>query len=153
MDLELIKKVIKIAEESDISALTVEQNGLKVEVKRERGVMIPMTTSIGPAQPYAPLPAPPEPVTPPPAAENPDAGLIPIVSPMVGTFYPAPSPEAAPFVEIGDRVEAGKVVCIIEAMKLFNEIEAEASGTVAKVLVESGHPVEYGQKLFLIKRD
>ncbi|MGB9612932.1 MAG: acetyl-CoA carboxylase biotin carboxyl carrier protein, partial [Candidatus Margulisiibacteriota bacterium] len=74
-----------------------------------------------------------------------------ITSPMVGTFYRAPSPDASPFVEVGDEVEPGKVVCIIEAMKLFNEIEAEVKGKVVKILVENGKPVEYGQKLFLIK--
>ena len=81
-----------------------------------------------------------------------EEGVTAIVSPMVGTFYRSPSPEATSFVEAGDHVEPGKVVCIIEAMKLFNEIESEVSGTVLKILVENGHPVEYGQKLILIKK-
>jgi len=72
---------------------------------------------------------------------------------MVGTFYRAPSPDSAPYVEIGDRVEPGKTVCIIEAMKLFNEIESEVKGEVVKMLVENGQPVEYGQKLFLIRKE
>jgi len=81
-----------------------------------------------------------------------EEGMVPIVSPMVGTFYRSPSPESPAYVEVGDDVHAGKVVCIIEAMKLFNEIEAEVKGTIEKILVETGQPVEYGQKLFLIRK-
>jgi acetyl-CoA carboxylase biotin carboxyl carrier protein len=82
-----------------------------------------------------------------------DSGLVPIVSPMVGTFYAAPSPDAAPYVGQGDRVNKGQIVCIVEAMKLMNEIEAETSGTIVRVLVENAQPVEYGQELFLVQPD
>ena len=97
--------------------------------------------SVAAAPPPAPRPSQAE-----------EEGLVAITSPMVGTFYRSPSPESPPFVEVGDEVAAGKVVCIIEAMKLFNEIEAEVKGKVSKILVENGQPVEYGQKLILIKK-
>src|SRR3989339_660611 len=84
---------------------------------------------------------------------NEDDGLIAITSPMVGTFYRSPSPGSPSFVKVGDSVDPAKVVCIIEAMKLFNEIEAEVSGKIEKILVEDGQPVEYGQKLMLIKKE
>jgi len=147
MDLELVKKIIKIAEEADISGLAVEQGDLRIEVKREKQVVAALPQM--PASHHAPSSAAqsksPE--------ESEDAGLTPITAPMVGTFYRSPSPDSDAYVETGDRVEPGKVICIIEAMKLFNEIEAEVKGTIAKILVENGQPVEYGQKLFLVKKD
>ncbi len=82
-----------------------------------------------------------------------DSGLVPVVSPMVGTFYVAPSPGAAPYVRQGDRVNKGQTVCIVEAMKLMNEIESEASGTIVRILVENAQPVEFGQAMFLIEPD
>jgi len=148
MDFELIKKVIKIAEESDISGLSVEKGDFKVEVKREKGVQMVA------AAPQHTVPHP-VPVSQAPKAAEVDKeedGLVAITSPMVGTFYRASSPDSAPYVESGDNIEKGKVVCIIEAMKLFNEIESEISGTVVKILVENATPVEYGQKLILIKK-
>jgi acetyl-CoA carboxylase biotin carboxyl carrier protein len=133
MDWEILKKLIRIVKDEDISGLAIEEKGVKYEVRREKG------------HSASPTSAPSE------EAKEED-GLVAIVSPMVGTFYRAPSPEAPPFVEVGDDVEPGKVVCIIEAMKLFNEIEAEVKGNVVKILAENGKPVEYGQKLFLIKK-
>jgi len=145
VDFDLIKKLIKILEDADITALSVEEEGMKVEVRREKG--LPQAVVSAPAPVHHPGQSSS------PAASLPEEeGLIPITSPMVGTFYRAPSPESPPYVEVGDRTEQGKVVCIIEAMKLFNEIESEVSGTVAKILVENGQPVEYGQKLMLIKK-
>lgn len=82
-----------------------------------------------------------------------DSGLVPIVSPMVGTFYAAPAPDAAPYVNQGDHVNKGQIVCIVEAMKLMNEIETETTGTIVRVLVENAQPVEYGQELFLVQPD
>ena len=148
VDWELLKKLIKTVKEEDISGLAIEEKGIKYEVKRERGGIV---TSHAPAAP-APIagPAAPHAHTPAPTAE--EDGMIAITSPMVGTFYRSPSPEAPPFIDVGDDVAPGKVVCIIEAMKLFNEIESEIRGKVAKVLVENGQPVEYGQKLMLIKK-
>ncbi len=99
----------------------------------------------------APAPAPVE-AAPEAGAEEGDCpGCVEITAPIVGTFYRKPAPDAEPFVNVGDRVEKGQVVCIIEAMKLFNEIESEVSGIVRKVLVEDGEPVEYGQPLFLVE--
>ncbi|MDI6732181.1 MAG: acetyl-CoA carboxylase biotin carboxyl carrier protein [Candidatus Margulisbacteria bacterium] len=145
VDWELIKKLIKVVKDEEISGLAIEEGGVKYEVKRESGGVVahhpgavtsnqlPVTSSQLPA-------------------EKEEDGLVAITSPMVGTFYRAPSPEAPPFIETGHEVEPGKVVCIVEAMKLFNEIESEVRGKVVKILVENGQPVEYGQKLFLIKK-
>jgi acetyl-CoA carboxylase biotin carboxyl carrier protein len=145
MDLELVKKIIKLAEESDISGLAVEEGDVRIEVKREKQIIsAPMHMSHAPAA-HAAAPAAPK------ATE--DDGLTPIVAPMVGTFYRTPSPDSPSYVEVGDRVEPGKTVCIIEAMKLFNEIESEIKGEIVKILVETGQPVEYGQKLFLVRKD
>lgn len=145
MDYETIKKIIKIAEESDISGLSVEKGDFKVEVKRDKG--------------HYPVPtAPAHAVAHPAEAKSQkhgqaeDEGLVAITSPMVGTFYRASSPDSPPYVDIGSDIAEGTVVCIIEAMKLFNEIESEVSGKVVKILVENGKPVEYGQKLMLIKK-
>ncbi|MFC1767772.1 acetyl-CoA carboxylase biotin carboxyl carrier protein [Candidatus Margulisiibacteriota bacterium] len=149
MDLELIKKLIKMAEESDISGLAVEEGGFKVEVKRDRGQIV-----VPASQPAVhSIPVPTAPAHTPAAVEASDEeGMLAIISPMVGTFYRSPSPESPSYANVGDEVSPGKVVCIIEAMKLFNEIESEVQGTVAKILVENGQPVEYGQKLFLIRK-
>ncbi|PIS28118.1 acetyl-CoA carboxylase, biotin carboxyl carrier protein [Candidatus Saganbacteria bacterium CG08_land_8_20_14_0_20_45_16] len=140
-DWEIIKKLIQIVKEEEISGLAIEENGVKYEVRREAGGVMPTPISSPNPHPYTPA-----------IAETVDDGLLAITSPMVGTFYRAASPESPPFVEPGTEVEPGKVVCIIEAMKLFNEIEAEIRGKVVKLLVENGQPVEYGQKLMLIKK-
>ena len=148
VDFNLIKKLIKILEEADITALSVEEEGMKVEVRREKGFSQGMM-SAGPQAPAHQAVGRGESK----AESVEEEGMISITSPMVGTFYRAPSPESPPYVEVGDKVQTGKVVCIIEAMKLFNEIESEVSGSVAKILVENGQPVEYGQKLMLIKKE
>jgi acetyl-CoA carboxylase biotin carboxyl carrier protein len=146
VDWDLVKKLIQLVKEEDISGLAIEEKGVKYEVRRERGGVSGasvITSSVPPAQVASPSV---------PSASEEEEGVVAITAPMVGTFYRAPSPEAPPFVEVGDEVEPGKVVCIIEAMKLFNEIEAEVKGKVIKILAENGKPVEYGQKLFLIKK-
>ncbi len=145
VDWDLVKKLIQMIKKEDISGIAVEEKGIKYEVRRDReGVVSSSHSSVAPAV-SAGQPAS--------GAEAEEEGLVAITSPMVGTFYRSPSPESPPFVETGDEVAPGKVVCIIEAMKLFNEIEAEVKGKVFKVLVESGQPVEYGQKLMLVKKD
>ena len=139
-DLEQVRAIIALAAEADLAELTVESEGLKVSVKR--GVPAPgPVPARAAANPVREEPAPPE------TAHN---HFQPITAPMVGTFYRAPNPDAPPFVEEGDEVHPGQTVCIIEAMKLFNEIQAEVGGRVAQVLAENGTPVEYGQPLFLI---
>lgn len=150
VDFNLIKKLIKIVEEADITALAVEEEGMKVEVRREKGVSreVPPKESHNTGSTQAVVPEVQAKVEP-----QLEEGIVPIVSPMVGTFYRAPSPDSPPYVEVGDSIESGKVVCIIEAMKLFNEIESEVKGKVVKILVENGQPVEYGQNLMLIKKE
>jgi len=144
VDWDLVKKLIQTVKEEEISGLAVEENGVKYEVRRDSSGAVVSNFSPPPVQPQGGPAAP--------ASEANEAGLVAITSPMVGTFYLSPSPEAPSFVEVGAEVEPGAVVCIIEAMKLFNEIEAEIKGKVLKILVENGQPVEYGQKLMLIKK-
>jgi acetyl-CoA carboxylase biotin carboxyl carrier protein len=141
VDLEQVRAIIALAAEADLAELTVESEGLKVSVKRGAHGSAP-----APARPAAGPAGHEEPVSPETAANH----FQPINAPMVGTFYRAPNPDAPPFVEEGDEIHPGQTVCIIEAMKLFNEIQAEVRGRVAQVLAENGTPVEYGQPLFLI---
>ncbi len=131
-------------DENDLSAMQYEHGDLKIELKR--GCAPPATTTIAP--PVAP-PQVPAPVTEPQPDEN--AGLVPIASPMVGTFYAAPDPESPPFVSVGTTVGPDTAVCLIEAMKVFNEIKAEVSGTIEKIVVKNSEAVEYGQALFYVR--
>jgi acetyl-CoA carboxylase biotin carboxyl carrier protein len=142
MEIEDLKELIDLLRETDITELQLEKDGTKVRIKRER-MLSPMEIQV---QRFSSLQ---EKVTPQTAEE--ETRLITITSPIVGTFYRAPSPEAAPFVELGSRVKKGQVLCIVEAMKLMNEIESEIDGTVIKILVENSQPVEYGEPLFLIE--
>lgn len=151
MDKKKIEELIQIVEESEISELEI--SGLLRSIRIVKSGAAPAPTQ--PAD-YAPVQAAPPaaaPVEAPEATEEEDdrdSGLLPVVSPMVGTFYAAPSPEAAPYVKQGDRVSKGQVVCIVEAMKLINEIESEVSGTIVRIAVENAQPVEFGQTLFLV---
>lgn len=143
VDFGLIKKLIEIVKTEEISGLSVEEGGTKYEIKREHGGIVSI-----PAPALSAVEGPNHV----PSQSKEDDGLIAITSPMVGTFYSAPSPDSPAFVKIGDHITNGKVVCIIEAMKLFNEIESEVSGTIVKILAENGKPVEFGQKLMLLKK-
>jgi acetyl-CoA carboxylase biotin carboxyl carrier protein len=147
IDFDKVREIVRIAEESDLAELEVEHAGLRVRVcraaSRAAGVVQPAEPAVTPASGDAPAAGAA-------ASEPPEDHLVPIVAPMVGTFYRAPSPDAAPFVQVGDLVEAGQVVCVIEAMKLFNEIQADQRGRVARILVENASPVEYGQPLLLL---
>ncbi len=146
VDFDTVRKVIKIVEESDITALSVEKGDFKVEVKRETGFHhVPVVPQHAVAQHQSPE-------KPAGRSSSEEDGLLAITSPMVGTFYRASSPDSPPYVEEGNDVEKGKIVCIIEAMKLFNEIESDISGKIVKILVENGSPVEFGQKLILVKK-
>lgn len=140
MELEDLKGLIELLKETDITELQIEKNGSKVKIKREK-----LLSSIEMSKPIV-------------AQEKPSSEiseetqrLITVTSPIVGTFYRAASPEAEPFVQAGSRVKKGQVLCIIEAMKLMNEIECEAEGVVVRALVENGQSVEYGEPLFLIE--
>lgn len=166
-----IRELIRLIDESQIEEFEIQNGESTVKIKKGNGGTVPVanlpvgTQPVG-AQveptPVAPVVAPvatqavnptpvveTAPVEPAPVVE--DANLHKIVSPMVGTFYRAPSPDSPPYVQEGDQVQNSSIVCIVEAMKLMNEIEAEIKGTIVKVLVENGQLVEYGQPLFLVK--
>lgn len=148
MDLRKLKKLIDLVQESGIAELEITEGEEKVRIVR--GAEASVSAHLAPIAPAASAPAaaaaPVVAAAPEPA---PPEGHV-VKAPMVGTFYRASSPEAKPFVEVGQTVKAGETVCIIEAMKLMNEIETDASGVVKAILVENGQPVEYGQALFLI---
>lgn len=161
MQVDDIRRLVKIFQESDIDELEVSWGeGRTIRMTRRLGHSNGDAPSHGSPHYYVPpagihLP-PPAPEALVPAAEpiSPaEAGLVEIRSPMVGTFYRAPSPDAPNYVEVGSRVEKGQVVCIVEAMKLMNEIEAEVSGVVVKSAVENASPVEFNQTLFLVRPD
>ena len=151
-----IRKLIKMVEQSDIESLEVSSWGRRVRIHKTRPSTNGQKPSASPSAVEARVPTievatPPPPAEQSPAAAAPASTLHEITSPMVGTFYRAPSPDAKPFVEVGDRVAAGQVVCIVEAMKLMNEIQSDVEGTVAEIMVDNQMPVEYGQPLFRIK--
>ncbi len=147
MDLDKIKELIELVEESGIDELELSNRGETIRISKGGGAVARQPVHLPPA-PVAEAPGA-APVAPQPAARP--EGLKEVTSPMVGTFYRAPSPESDPYVRVGDRVEAGNVLCIVEAMKLMNEIEAEFSGVVREILVENAQPVEFGQPLFLLE--
>ena len=160
MDFKQIQELIKMVNESNIGELTIEQKEFRITVKQKEEpvtqlVSAPMPTyySQGPQHPQQQALGAPASSgaidAAKPAADVP-ANTVTIKSPMIGTFYRRPSPDKPNFVEIGDEVSPGKVVCIIEAMKLFNEIESEVKGRIVKMLVEDASPVEYDQPLFLV---
>lgn len=152
MDLQQIKELVSLINQTDIAELTLKQDGIKLAIRKSGAVSgSPAREADDDGIPAVPGPTVvPEKIEAAPAAE--ETGTE-VKSPMVGTFYCAPAPDAAPFVEVGSRVEKGQTLCIIEAMKLMNEIEAEVSGTVVKILAENAQPVEYGQPLLVIKED
>ena len=145
MEFEDLKEIIELLKETDITELQVEKDGTKVKIKREKY----MQSIEIPAQRPSVIPSQ-ETIVKEIVADEAEQRLITITSPIVGTFYRSPSPEAASFIEIGQKVKKGQVLCIIEAMKLMNEIECEADGIVVKALVDNGQTVEYGEPLFLV---
>ena len=151
MDLRKLKKLIDLVEESGIAELEVTEGEEKVRITRgliaTQAPVMPQMMAIPAAAPAA---APASVAAMPVATETNDLANA-VKSPMVGTFYGAPSPASPPFVEVGQTVNVGDTLCIIEAMKLMNEIEAEKSGVVKKILVENGQPVEYGEPMFIIE--
>ena len=154
MDFKQIQELIKMVNKSNLSELTIEEKDFKVTIKQKEEV-IQQTVYTGQVQASAPTsalqPAPaPSVAAPAPKQADDTSKYITIKSPMIGTFYRKPSPDKPLFIEVGDAVTPGKVVCIIEAMKLFNEIESEVKGKVIKILVEDQSPVEYDQPLFLV---
>jgi acetyl-CoA carboxylase biotin carboxyl carrier protein len=156
LDLKQIKQIIELMKRSELTEFAVEEEGFKLKIRRgTNGLPIisaarvsnPPFMAADSASPSTPVPSDSS-----SAATKEEVGIAYIKSPMVGTFYRAASPESKPFAEPGTKVVENTVVCIIEAMKIMNEIQAEAKGTVLEVLVENGQPVEYGQRLFKIKQ-
>ena len=153
MDLNLIRKLVKLVDSSDVTDLEIEENGTRVKIaKKIRGIQnVTQPQILSPSnivsQP-SPAPKSEEETL---KREETKEKLHEIHSPIVGTFYRAPAPDADPYVQIGDVVSPGSVLCIVEAMKLMNEIESDVSGKIIKILVENGKPVEYNQPLFLVQ--
>ncbi len=157
MDIKQIQELVKLINKTNIGEITIEEEGVKITVKQKKDPV--QKIYAGGAMPASYPSAPPAPATaaaaaaPPaskPAAEPKADNLVTIKSPMIGTFYRQAGPGKPLFVSVGDEVSPGKVVCIIEAMKLFNEIESEVKGKIVKILVEDASPVEYDQPLFLV---
>lgn len=158
MDLREIKLIVDLMKKSDLTEFEIEQKDLKLKIKRSCGSSPGSEAGGGGTPPpfyavQAPAPAAPAASAAPAAGSAPaeEAGIIYVKSPMVGTFYRSPSPESPAFVETGSKVTETSVVCILEAMKIMNEIQAEVKGTILEALVENGQPVEFGQKLFKVK--
>ncbi len=141
MNLDEIKAIIDLLKDTDIYEISIEKEGVKLKLRRER--------YLGGFDIVEKRPAPEQ--KEPKAEQEETSHLYTVTAPIVGTFYRAPSPDAEPFVEVGSKVKKGQVLCIIEAMKLMNEIESEVDGVVVRILVENGQPVEYGEPLFLIE--
>ena len=153
MDLRKLKTLIDLVSESNISELEITEADGKVRIVKSDGtVAVPMAAMpvMAPAVAAAPAPAAAAPAPAPVAAPAAETGHV-VKSPMVGTFYRASGPNAKPFVELGQQVKEGEAICIIEAMKIMNEIDADKTGTITKILVENGQPVEFGQALFVIE--
>ncbi|TXF10819.1 acetyl-CoA carboxylase biotin carboxyl carrier protein [Pelomicrobium methylotrophicum] len=149
MDLRKLKKLIDLVQASGIAELEVTEGEEKVRITRNAVSTTPSVTMMPAASPPAPVPAAAPAPEPAPAPKLPEGHVI--KSPMVGTFYRSSSPGAKPFVEVGQAVKVGDTLCIIEAMKLMNEIESDKAGVVKAILVENGQPVEYGEPLFIIE--
>ena len=171
LDLKQIKQIIDLMKRSELSEFAVEEEGFKLKIRRGFNGLPVVSSGRGSSHPFVPGPetaaqyAPAAAAAPAsaqapaalaqagaPAANQDEVGVIYVKSPMVGTFYRSASPESKPFVEPGTKVAENTVVCIIEAMKIMNEIQSEVSGTVLEMIVENGQPVEYGQRLFKIKQ-
>ncbi|MBM4167629.1 MAG: acetyl-CoA carboxylase biotin carboxyl carrier protein [Ignavibacteria bacterium] len=156
MELAYIKKLIKLIENSGVDEIEVEEEGKKIRIAKHQPVQAPvhhisLPQAPPPAMPVAPPPTPAAAPAPTPAPSKAEQSYHEIRSPIVGTFYRAPSPDADPYVEVGHKIRRGSVLCIVEAMKLMNEIESDLDGEIVKILVENAKPVEYNQPLFLIK--
>lgn len=151
MDIKQIQDLIKFVSKSGVNEVSIEEKDFKITIKTNQEptyvtAAIPAAAPAAPVTPAAPV-APTAPAAAPVAEKS---NLITVKSPMIGTFYRSSSPDKPAFVNVGDEISAGKVICIVEAMKLFNEIESEVSGKIVKVLVDDVQPIEYDQPLFLV---
>ena len=152
LDHEQLHRLLEALGESDIQEFRLEGDDFRLEIRRNlpaQAVMAPMVQA--PVAATAPVGAAPEPASPPPATTATRSDLLEVTAPMVGTFYRAPAPGDSPLVEVGTRISTGQPVCILEAMKLMNELESEVSGEVVEILVDNGTPVEFGQVLMRVK--
>jgi len=150
LDLKDIKAIIDLMKKNDLSVFEMEKDGFRLKLQKGAGEQT-VFTQPGPAAPAGTTSAAPNAPAPATAAPEKSAALKDIVSPMVGTFYRAGSPEGTPFVDVGKEVSEETVVCIIEAMKVMNEIKAETKGVIAEIVAENGKPVQFGQVLFRVK--
>ncbi len=157
MDIKQIQDLIKFVSKSGVNEVSIEEKDFKITIKTNQEptyvtASVPAPQVVQAAAPQAAAPAAPAAASPAPAAPAADdsSKYITIKSPIIGTFYRSPGPDKPSFVNVGDEITSGKVICIVEAMKLFNEIEAEVSGKIVKILVEDSQPVEYDQPLFLV---
>jgi acetyl-CoA carboxylase biotin carboxyl carrier protein len=158
-DIEDLKQLIEFLKEYQIAEFDLDRGDLKIRLKFNQqstaqaglGDLARMLSSAPHSATPAAAAQPAAPAAPQAPQEDPDAGLHIVRSPIVGTYYGSPSPGSAPFVTVGDRVEKGQVICIVEAMKLMNEIESDASGEIVKCLVSNGQPIEFGQPLFSVR--
>lgn len=156
IDITQLRELLHAIAQTDIAELTLKSEDFELTVKKGATAMAPVPPTVAAPEAVSLPPTAAAPVTPPPtdvAATPPvsDEKAVEITSPMVGTFYRSPAPDEPSFVDVGDRIQMGQTVCIIEAMKLMNEIEAEVAGQVLEVLVENGQPVEYGQPLMRVR--
>ncbi len=155
IDIEFVESLIRMLDESSLDNLEIRRGGTRIRLSKSAGGNAVAAASpsnnaaadAGPAMPAAPAA---DESAPSPLAEPASANLVEIISPMVGTFYRAPSPEAAPYIEVGSTVAAGDVLCVIEAMKLMNELECETSGRIVEICVDNAEPVDFGQVLFRV---
>ncbi len=159
MDLKLIKNLLDLISESEVNEVSIEEGDFKLKVKKTSDTPAPqLQYQVPQQQQQSPPQAPPQPAdtSPQPAEKASGSEDLPdgetVKSPIVGTYYESPSPDADPFVQVGDIIEKGETLCIVEAMKIMNEIDAEFSGTIKKILVEDGQPVEFDQPLFIISK-
>jgi acetyl-CoA carboxylase biotin carboxyl carrier protein len=156
MNEKQLKKLIKLVEDSDIDSLEISSWGRKVKITGKGAASsnghgeMPVATRPMASPAPAPIPVSQQETAPEPTE---DGSQVPVKSPMVGTFYAAPAPDASPYVSLNEKIVVGQVVCIVEAMKLMNEIESEVSGRVVKIMAENAKPVEFGQVLFLVEPD
>jgi acetyl-CoA carboxylase biotin carboxyl carrier protein len=162
VNLKELKEILQLLDEKEITEFELEEEGMKLRVRKASPlaatpapalalVPVPQPLPVAAAAQPAAAPAAATTAAPTPPAPEPDPGLVVVKSPIVGTFYRTPDPNSPPFVSVGDKVRPGQVMCIIEAMKLMNEINAECDGEVVKVYVENGQAVQYGERLFAVK--
>ncbi|MBI5182455.1 MAG: acetyl-CoA carboxylase biotin carboxyl carrier protein [Nitrospirae bacterium] len=151
MNIKELKELIDLMKNTDIAELEIEKGGVKVKLKKGNLLALHPATKDMPMAwtgEKETLPMKEEKIVTPPVEEK---GIVKVTSPIVGTFYRSPAPDAKPYIEVGDIVKKGQIICIVEAMKLMNEIEADVNGKIVAILVENGHPVEYGEPLFKIE--